>query len=146
MKIVYTQGTFDLFHSGHVNLLRRCSDLGDIVYVSLLSDACIEEYRGKKPIMSFDERKSVLESCKYVSHVFEGNNKKTKEEINELINTYEDAETFYVVIGSDWAKKDIYTQYNVDKTWLDQYLIYLPYTDFISSTEIKERIHDEIIY
>lgn len=134
MKL-YTQGTFDLFHYGHVAFLKRCKALAgdDKVIVALLTDEVIEEYKGHPPIMKFKERAAVLRACKYVDEVFPSDNKKTSEEIEIL-------EPDIVVVGSDWAKKDIYKQYQADREWLNKFLVYLPYTESISTTELKRRI------
>ena len=69
MAIVYTGGTFDLFHSGHVNLLKKCKEVAGVdgkVIVSLNADEFIKEYKGKPPVCSDAERKAVLLACKYV--------------------------------------------------------------------------------
>jgi cytidyltransferase-like protein len=67
--IIYTGGTFDLFHKGHVNLLQWCRSIGEEVVVSLNTDEFIYSYKGKNPIVSFEERKEVLLACKYVDRV-----------------------------------------------------------------------------
>jgi cytidyltransferase-like protein len=60
MKKLYTGGTFDIFHYGHINFLRQCSLLADEVIVSLNTDEFIKEYKGRPPIMSYDEREKSL--------------------------------------------------------------------------------------
>jgi len=141
LSIVYTGGTFDLFHSGHVNLLKRCKEIAGnngIVVVSLNTDEFIYKYKGKFPVCSQEERKSVLESCMYVDKVVlnvGGSDSKISIEL---------AMPDYIVIGSDWAKKDYYKQMNFDQDWLDERsigLCYVPYTKTISSTEIKKRLN-----
>ena len=63
---LYTGGTFDLFHAGHVEFLKRCKEIADTVTVSLNSDQFIEKYKGKPPVMRYRERREVLNACKYV--------------------------------------------------------------------------------
>lgn len=140
MSIVYTGGTFDLFHSGHVNLLKKCREIAGeygLVVVSLNTDDFIEEYKGKPPVCSDTERKAVLLACKYVDDVVMNiGGKDSKISIEQV-------KPDYIVIGSDWAKKDYYTQMGFDQDWLDQRgigLIYVPYTKEISSTKIKGRM------
>ena len=140
MSIVYTGGTFDLFHSGHVNLLNRCKEIageyGSVV-VSLNTDEFIEKYKGRPPVCSTDERMAVLEACRYVDHVVlnvGGTDAKIAIEI---------VKPDYIVIGSDWAKKDYYAQMGFTQDWLDERsigLVYVPYTKTISSTDIKGRM------
>lgn len=140
MSIVYTGGTFDLFHSGHVNLLKRCREVagkyGSVV-VSLNTDAFIQEYKGKPPVCNDAERKSVLLSCRYVDDVVMNVGGKDSRISIEMV------QPDYILIGSDWAKKDYYAQMGFDQDWLDERgigLIYVPYTKEISSTNIKGRM------
>ncbi|HEX9266475.1 MAG TPA: adenylyltransferase/cytidyltransferase family protein, partial [Candidatus Limnocylindria bacterium] len=62
-------GTFDLFHLGHVNLLRNAKKHADIVVVALNTDEFNEQYKGKRPVMTLAERRAVLEACRYVDVV-----------------------------------------------------------------------------
>lgn len=139
MSIVYTGGTFDMFHTGHINLLKKCKEIagetGKVV-VSLNTDNFVFEYKNSYPIFNQNERKEILISCKYVDEViFNLGGKDSKISI-KLVNPN------YIVIGSDWARKDYYSQMGFDQDWLDENnigLIYVPYTKEISSTQIKDR-------
>ena len=135
---VYTGGTFDLFHSGHVNFLKRCQQISGVdgqVVVALNTDDFIYEYKKKKPVLTFDQRKDVLESCRFVNQVVPnvgGSDSKKTIEMVKLVDV--------IAIGSDWARKDYYAQMEFDQDWLDEKnisLIYIPYTKGISSTLIK---------
>jgi len=135
---VYTGGTFDLFHSGHVNFLKRCQQISGVdgqVVVALNTDEFIYDYKKKKPVLNFDQRKDVLESCRFVSQVIAnvgGSDSKKTIEMVQLVDV--------IAIGSDWARKDYYAQMEFDQDWLDEKnisLIYIPYTKGISSTFIK---------
>ena len=137
---VYTGGTFDLFHSGHVNLLKRCREIASpdgIVIVSLNTDEFIEEYKGKPPICSYEEREHVLLNSKHVDQVVPNSGGVDSKIAIEL------AKPNYIVIGSDWAKRDYYKQMGFDQEWLDERdigLCYVPYTRKISTTAIKKRM------
>lgn len=139
-KIVYTGGTFDLFHSGHTRFLKACRRLAGEdgkVIVALNEDDFIQAYKGKPPIMSFAERKEVLLACKYVDGVvpnFSGADSKP------CIGS---VQPDLVVIGDDWARKDYYAQMQFTQAWLDKHdigLVYVPYTQGVSTTELKQRI------
>ena len=137
VKKIYTGGTFDLFHRGHVNFLRQCKEIGNYVVVSLNTDDFIERYKGKPPIMTYDERREVLLSCRYVDEVIPNID---GEDSKPAILTIQPK---FVIIGSDWAKKDYYKQMNFTQKWLDDnniILVYLPYTENISTTLIKEKL------
>jgi glycerol-3-phosphate cytidylyltransferase len=140
-KVLYTGGTFDLFHYGHTNFLRQCSKLADKIIVSLNTDEFIQEYKGKTPIMTYSEREQSLMDCKYVHTVVPNSggadSKPAILEVNPDI----------IAIGTDWAKKDYYKQMQFTQEWLDDnniLLVYLAYTEGISTTEIKRRINDRL--
>ena len=138
--IVYTGGTFDLYHAGHAAFLRQCKRIagqnGHVV-VSLNTDEFIELYKGKPPVMSYAERKAVLESCRWVDEVIENVGAHDSTIAIELV------QPDMIVIGSDWAKRNYYAQMCFDQDWLDERgigLCYIPYTQGISSTNIKARL------
>jgi glycerol-3-phosphate cytidylyltransferase len=135
---VYTGGTFDLFHSGHVNFLKRCQQISGVdgqVVVALNTDEFIYEYKKKKPVLTFDQRKDVLESCRFVNQVVPNVGGSDSKKTIEMVESVD-----VIAIGSDWARKDYYAQMEFDQDWLDEKnisLIYIPYTKGISSTFIK---------
>lgn len=133
---VYTGGTFDLIHSGHVNFLRACAEIGDVI-VALNTDEFIAEYKGKPPIMSYYERSQVLREFKCVVDVIPNyDGADSRPAIERVMPNV-------IAIGSDWARKDYYKQMGFDQDWLDERdisLMYIPYTPGISTTELKRRI------
>ena len=135
-SVVYTGGTFDLPHSGHYRLLSRAAEFGRVV-VALNTDEFIEHYKGKPPVLDYQEREEILLSCKWVDRVIPNIGNEDSKPSIELVKPD------YIVIGSDWARKDYYKQMDFTQDWLDERnigLIYLPYTQGISTTEIKKRI------
>jgi glycerol-3-phosphate cytidylyltransferase len=137
---VYTGGTFDLFHSGHVKFLAACKKIAGkdgIVIVSLNTDEFIEEYKGKAPVCSYEERADVILACRYVDEVIPNVGGRDSTKAIEL------ASPNFIVIGTDWAVKDYYGQMGFTQQWLDYkdiQLCYVPYTRDISTTEIKKRM------
>lgn len=133
---LYTGGTFDLFHAGHVEFLRQCALVGEVV-VALNTDEFIEAYKGKPPVMTYQERKTVLEACRFVSAVVE--NKDGADSTDTILEVMPNV----IAIGSDWARRDYYKQMGFTQDWLDTYgmwLLYIPYTQGISTTNIKGRL------
>ena len=145
MPIVYTGGTFDLFHEGHVELLRSCKRIAGesgYVIVGLNTDEFIERFKSNKPIKSYREREMVLEACRYVDYVIpnigEENSIKTIEQWNSWKRAIE-----IVAIGSDWAGRDYYGQMGFTKEWLDKkdiILIYIDRRTGMSTTKIKDKL------
>lgn len=132
MKTVVTYGTFDLFHIGHIRLLKRLKALGDRLVVGLSSDE-FNEVKGKKVIIPYEDRREVLMACRYVDDVFPETNWEQKRD--DLVR--EKADIF--AIGDDWAGKFDDLQDIVS-------VLYLPRTQDISTTELKtvlREINDE---
>lgn len=105
--------------------------------VSLNTDEFIEKYKGKPPVMSFDERAEVLLGLRYVSEVIPNLGGADSRLAIEL------SAPDVIAIGSDWARKDYYKQMQFSQDWLDErgiILCYIPYTDGISTTAIKGRL------
>lgn len=139
-NILYTGGTFDGIHIGHINLLKTCRKIvgayGEVV-VSLNTDSFIREYKGKPPLYSYNERLEQLLKCEYVTRIIPNIGNQDSKIAISAINPN------FIVVGSDWAKKDYYKQMEFTQTWLDDHdiiLIYVPYTEGVSTTILKERL------
>lgn len=140
MSIVYTGGTFDLFHMGHVNFLRQCKKIagenGEVV-VSLNTDEFIIQYKGKPPLFSYKEREYILSACRFINKIIP--NSGGSDSKPAILAAQPD----FIVIGDDWCKKDYYAQMGFTQKWLDDQkitLCYVPYTQGVSTTQLKERI------
>tara|TARA_R100001509_G_scaffold164238_2_gene141118 strand:- start:819 stop:1235 length:417 start_codon:yes stop_codon:yes gene_type:complete len=138
MKVL-TVGTFDLLHSGHIQLLNNCYKLAGSsgkVVVGVNSDEFVYEYKKSKPIMPLKDRLSVLSNLLRVHKVIINESKSLEKMLIE-------EKPNILVIGSDWAKKDYFKQIGVSLNWLyenDILLVYTEYTPDISTSLIKERI------
>jgi glycerol-3-phosphate cytidylyltransferase len=140
MSIVYNGGTYDLFHSGHVNILKRCRDIagpdGKVV-VALNTDDFVYQFKNKRPICTEEERMAVLLGCKYVDEVIMNVGGQDSKITIDMVKPD------YIVTGSDWAQRDYHAQMSFTQEWLDERgigLVYVPYTKAISSTDIRKRM------
>lgn len=124
MKKVITYGTFDLLHYGHINILKRARELGDYLIVALSTNE-FNEIKGKQCYFSYEERRKLVESIRYVDLVIPENNWEQKiEDIEEY-----KVDTF--VIGDDWKGKFDHLKCHCE-------VIYLNRTPEISTTKIKK--------
>ena len=124
MKRIITYGTFDLLHYGHINLLRRAKELGDYLIVALSTDEFNWKEKKKKSYFSYEKRKALLESIRYVDLVIpEENWDQKRSDVKEYhIDTF--------VMGDDWKGK-------FDSLSDICEVVYLPRTPEISTTKIK---------
>jgi glycerol-3-phosphate cytidylyltransferase len=123
MKTIVTYGTFDLFHVGHVRLLKRLKSLGDKLLVGLSTDE-FNQLKGKNVVITFADRKEILMACQYVDDVFP--EQKWEQKRDDLIR--EKADVF--AIGDDWSGK-------FDQLGDIVEVLYLPRTKDVSTTELK---------
>jgi glycerol-3-phosphate cytidylyltransferase len=126
MKKVITYGTFDLLHVGHINLLRRAKEMGDYLIVGISTDE-FNEMKNKHASQSYENRKIILESIKYIDEVIA---ERSWEQKIEDIKKYE-IDLF--VIGDDWEGKFDYLREYCD-------VVYLPRTIGVSTTQLKSDI------
>lgn len=134
---VYTGGTFDLLHFGHLNLLQKCRQFanGGRVIVGLNSDEFVREYKGIECHDKFEVRKMNLMKSGYVSEVVLNSGGRDSKIIIESV------QPDLIVVGSDWAKKDYYSQMDFSQDWLDDRgisLAFVPYTKGISSSLLRK--------
>lgn len=124
MKKVITYGTFDLFHVGHLNILKRAKEYGDYLVVAVSSDA-FNAIKGKKAYYSDQDRKAILEAICYVDEVI------LEESWDQKVKDVQDHDIDIFVMGSDWEGK-----FDFLKEYCE--VVYLPRTDGISTSKIKE--------
>jgi len=143
-RVVYTAGTFDLYHRGHVNLLEQCAMRGDLVVAVLNTDDFIEQYKGRPPVMSYEEREVVLMTNQYVDAVIPNTGgPRCYDTINNHAITHGYGNKYSIVIGDDWASKDYARQMGVPEEQREDFykkVVFVPYTKDISTTLIKERL------
>lgn len=127
MKKVITYGTYDLLHVGHINLLRRAKELGDYLVVVLSTDE-FNAVKHKTAYHCFEDRKAILEAIRYVDEVLPETCWEQK--ISDVVDNQIDV----FVMGDDWKG-----QFDFLKEYCE--VVYLPRTDGISTTKIKQDLH-----
>lgn len=127
MKKVITYGTFDLLHTGHINLLRRARALGDYLVVAISTDN-FNNIKNKKAYYPFEQRKTILEAIRYVDEVI------PEDTWEQKIDDVKEHNIDVFVMGDDWEGK-----FDFLKEYCE--VVYLPRTVGISTTQIKEDLN-----
>ena len=130
--IGYTTGVYDLFHVGHLNLLKNASGLCDFLIVGVTSDELVS-YKNKQAVIPQSERMEIVRSIKYVNSVIPQNN------MNKL-EMWEKLKFDVMFVGDDWYKTDKWLDIEKEFKKRNVKIIYFPYTKGTSSTLINETL------
>ena len=103
-KIGYTTGVFDLFHIGHLNILRRAKEQCDFLIVGVTTDEEVNRIKDKVPVICFEERKQIVESIRYVDQV-------VAEDNTDKIEAWERLKFDIIFKGSDWQGSNKWNHY-----------------------------------
>jgi len=139
-KVGYTTGVFDLFHIGHLNILKRAKQMCEYLIVGVSTDELVMEYKNKKPVIPFEERKAIVEAIKYVDEV-------VAQEDRDKIGAFDRYKFDVIFVGDDWKDSAVFAK-------VDEYMKengasgveFMPYTQNISSTMLKsilDKIYNE---
>jgi glycerol-3-phosphate cytidylyltransferase len=129
---VFTGGTWDLFHAGHLNVLKKSKEFGDYLIVGVSTNKLIRKYKGSNPILNYKQRMAIVKELRCVDETVKQTNIFDVKQFLAL-------KCDIFVIGSDWkGKEDLVPGLK----WLKEngYLKYVPYTKGLSSSMIKEKI------
>lgn len=131
MVIGYTTGVFDLFHIGHLSLLRNAKSMCDTLVVGVTTDDLVS-YKGKRPVIPFEERAEIVRSCKYVDLVVPQNNM-DKVSACRMLNAS------LLFVGEDWYGTEKWKNYEEELEKEGVKVIYLPRIQKRSSTELAQK-------
>lgn len=130
-KIGYTTGVFDLFHIGHLNVLKNAKDKCEYLIVGVSTDECVQSYKDKLPIIPFEERRQIVEAIKYVDEVVP----------QENMDKYEAWQRIHYDVllhGDDWKGTPIYDKYSKQFEGTGVAIEFLPHTPGTSSTMLTD--------
>jgi glycerol-3-phosphate cytidylyltransferase len=132
-KIGYTTGVFDLFHIGHLNILKRAKEQCETLIVGVTTDELVS-YKDTKAIIPQDERMAIVESIKYVDLVV------TQENMDKM-QAWGKYKFDVMFVGSDWQGTDKWKNLEIQFKAVGVDIIYFPYTQGTSSTKLKETLN-----
>lgn len=136
-RIGYTTGVYDMFHIGHLNLIRRAKEQCDYLVVGVTTDELCYQRKHKYPIICQDDRVAIVEAIKYIDKVVLQNDM-DKLQMVKMLGA--DA----VFVGSDWRGTAAWTEYEKQFASVGCTVVYLEHTDGISSSILRDRLnHNE---
>lgn len=133
-RIGYTTGVYDMFHIGHLNILKRAKKQCQYLIVGVTTDDLCYQRKNKYPIICEKERMEIVNAVKYVDEVVP---QKTMNKLEAVRKYHVDA----VFVGSDWKGTEIWNEYEKELASEGCDVVYLDHTDGISSTVLRERLN-----
>ena len=136
-KIIgYTTGVFDMFHIGHLNILKRAKEQCDYLIAGVSTDEVVEEYKKKTPIIKFEERITIVEAIKYVDEV-------VPQTTMDKMEAWKQLKFDVMFHGSDWKGSDMDNHIIEKFNNVGVKVIFLPHTEGVSSTLLTEVLYDK---
>jgi glycerol-3-phosphate cytidylyltransferase len=132
-KIGYTTGVFDLFHIGHLNILRKAKEQCDYLIVGISTDELVMSYKNKWPVIPQMERMAIVQSVKYVDLVVQQTNR-------DKYLAWEELRFDVMFVGDDWKGNSLFNEVEKKFNQVGVEIVYFPYTQGISSTMVKHKI------
>lgn len=133
-KVGYTTGVFDMFHIGHLNILKKAKEKCDFLIVGVSTDELVRNYKNKTPIIPFEERIEIVNAIKYVDQV-------VPQENMDKLEAWKKLKFDVLFHGSDWKNSTMYNQIEKDLNDVGVEVIFLPHTEGISSTLLSEVLY-----
>lgn len=134
MIIGYTTGVFDMFHIGHLNILRKAKERCDYLIVGVSTDDVVESYKHHSPIIPYDQRAAIVEAIKYVDEVVP----QTTMDKTVFLKEHHFDVMFH---GDEWKGTDLYNHYEEEFAKYGARIEYLNHTEGISSTMLRNKIN-----
>lgn len=132
MVIGYTAGVYDLFHIGHLNLLKNAKGMCDKLIVGVTTDDLVE-YKGKRALIPFEDRLEIVRSIKYVDAV-------VPQSDMDKLTMCKKLGAKYLFVGDDWYQTPKWNKYEEEFAKQNIKIIYFPYTKGVSSTQITNAL------
>jgi len=133
-KIIgYTAGVFDLFHIGHLNILKRAKENCDFLIVAVSTDELVQQYKNKTPVICYEERKAIVEAIKYVDMV-------VPQENRDKLAALEKYGFQKMFVGDDWKGSQLFNSLEEKFKEKGAEIVYFPYTQGTSSTFLQETL------
>ena len=130
-KIGYTTGVFDMFHIGHLNILRRAKEQCEYLIVGVSTDELVESYKHKTPVIPFEDRKAIVEAICYTDRV-------VPQISMDKIAAWKELQFEAIFVGDDWKGTATYDKIEKELREVGCDLVYMPYTAGISSTKLAQ--------
>lgn len=133
-RIGYTTGVFDMFHVGHLNILEKSKELCDYLIVGVSTDDLVMQYKKKKPVIGYKDRKAIVEAIRYVDKV-------VPQQTMDKMAAWNEWHFDVVFHGDDWKGSEMYNSVECELSKVGCDMVFIPHTDGVSSTELSRALY-----
>lgn len=134
-KIGYTTGVYDMFHVGHLNIIRHAKEQCDFLIVGVSTDELVQKTKNKTPVIPFEDRCEIIAALKYVDKVVPQENK-------DKIAAFHKYKFDAMFVGDDWKGSELFSKCEAELKKYGADVVYFPYTKKVSSTKLRQDLKD----
>lgn len=129
----FTSGVFDMFHIGHLNILNRAKEHCDYLIVGVSTDETVQSYKHKTPIIPFEQRAAIIAALKCVDEV-------VPQSTMDKLEMWKQKHFDVMFHGDEWKGTELYNRYEVEFEKVGVKIVYLPHTEGVSSSMLREKL------
>lgn len=135
-RIGYTSGVFDMFHIGHLNILRKAKEQCEFLIVGVSTDEVVETYKHKLPIIPFEDRREIVKAIRFVDKV-------VPQETMDKMRMWEQLHFDVMFHGDEWKGTELYSKYEEEFAKVGVKIEYLSHTEGISSSILRNKLNKQ---
>lgn len=133
-KIGYTSGVYDMFHIGHLNILKRAKEMCDVLIVGVSTDEVVLGYKKHLPVVPYEQRKAIVEAIRYVDQV-------VPQDTMDKMSMWKSVNFDVMFHWDEWKGTELYNKYEEEFAKVGVTIEYLPHTEGISSSMFRDKMH-----
>ena len=133
-KVGYTTGVYDMFHVGHLRLIKRAKEMCEHLIVGVSTDELVQSYKNKTPIVPYEERKEIVAACRYVDEIVP---QTTMDKLEAWKNLHFDV----MFHGDEWKGTPLYNTYEQEFAKVGVEIVYFAHTEGVSSTILANKLN-----
>lgn len=134
-KVGYTTGVYDMFHVGHLRLIKRAKSMCEYLIVGVSTDELVESYKRKTPIIPFDDRMEIVAACKYVDEV-------VPQVTMDKLEAWKKLKFDVMFHGDEWKGTPLYNKYEEEFAKVGTEIVYFSHTEGVSSSLLAQKINE----
>lgn len=135
-KVGYTTGVYDMFHVGHLRIIKRAKEMCEYLIVGVSTDELVQSYKNKTPIIPFENRVEIVAACRYVDEV-------VPQTTMDKLEAWKNLKFDVMFHGDEWKGTPLYNKYEEEFAKVGAEIVYFKHTEGVSSTLLVKKVNGE---